>query len=57
MRDMGCGKAGPYFSGGHTALILASKNGHKEVVESLLSAGADVNYQIIVCDIYGCCDE
>ena len=34
-----------------------STNGHKEVVESLLSAGADVNLQNQVCDIYDCCDE
>ena len=35
----------------------ASSNGHKEVVESLLCAGADVNLQNKVCDIYDCCDE
>ena len=32
--------------------MLASQNGHKEVVESLLSAGADVNLHNNVCDIY-----
>ena len=31
--------------------------GHKKVVERLLSAGADVNFQNQVCDIYDCCDE
>ena len=36
---------------------MASCRGRKEVVESLLSAGADVNHQTIVCDIYDCCDE
>ena len=36
---------------------MASEEGHKEVVETLLSAGADVNHQTIVCDIYDCCDE
>ena len=35
----------------------ASQNGHKEVVESLLSLGADVNLPDEVCDIYDCCDE
>ena len=37
--------------------MFASKKGHKEVVEILLSAGADVNHQDEVCDIYDCCDE
>ena len=37
--------------------MLASREDHKEVVESLLSAGADVNLQDKVCDIYDCCDE
>ena len=37
--------------------MKASENGHKEVVESLLSAGADVNLQDKVCDIYDYCDE
>ena len=32
---------------------MASENGHKEMVESLLSLGADVNHQEKVCDIYG----
>ena len=36
---------------------MASAEGHKEVVESLLCAGADVNYQAKVCDIYDFCDE
>ena len=36
---------------------MASRSGHKEVVERLLSAGADVNHQNNVCDIYDCCDE
>ena len=36
-------------SDGETA--LTSKEGHKEVVERLLSAGADVNRQRNVCDI------
>ena len=40
-----------------TALKKASLNGHKEVVESLLSAGADLNLQNQVCDIDDCCDE
>ena len=31
---------------------MASKEGHKEMIESLLSAGADVNRY--VCDIYDC---
>ena len=35
----------------------ASEKGHKEVVKSLLSGGADVNHQNFVCDIYDCCDE
>ena len=35
----------------------ATINGYKEVVESLLSAGADVNVQNKVCDIYDCCGE
>ena len=35
----------------------ASSKGHKEVVESLLCAGADVNLQDEVCDIYDYCDE
>ena len=37
--------------------MKASSNGHKGVVESLLSAGADVNSQDKVCDIYECCYE
>ena len=37
--------------------MLASSNGNKEVVESLLSAGADVNLQNEVCDIYDYDDE
>ena len=37
--------------------MWASWNGHKEVVERLLCAGADVNLQTAVCDIYDCCDE
>ena len=44
----------PVIEGGCTALIWASSKGHKEVVESLLSAGADVNHQTKVCDIYDC---
>ena len=43
-----------------TALMNASENGHKEVVEILLSAKADVNHQTNVyevCDIYDCYDE
>ena len=35
----------------------ASKEGNKEMVEVLLSAGADVNYQTKVCDIDDCYDE
>ena len=31
--------------------MLASEKGHKEVVEKLLSAGADVNIKNEVCDI------
>ena len=37
--------------------MSASANGHKEVVEILLSAGADVNHQLQVCDIDDCYDE
>ena len=37
--------------------MRASWEGHKEVVERLLSAGADVNHQNEVCDIDDCCDE
>ena len=37
--------------------MKASWEGHKEVVERLKSAGADVNLQDKVCDIYDCCDE
>ena len=37
--------------------MRASRENYKEVVESLLSAGADVNLQDKVCDIYDCCDE
>ena len=37
--------------------MLASMNDHKEVVEILLSTGADVNLQDNVCDIYDCYDE
>ena len=37
--------------------MVASYYGHKEVVERLLSAGADVNHQDEVCGIYDCCDE
>ena len=39
--------------------MKASWKGHKEVVESLLSAGTDVNQNLQdqVCDIYDCCDE
>ena len=36
---------------------MASKKGDKEVVERLLSAGADVNHQDEVWKIYDCCDE
>ena len=36
---------------------MASLNGHKEVVESLLSAEANVNHPNKVCDIYDCCEE
>ena len=39
------------------ALIGVSREGYKEVVESLLSAGADVNLHTKVCDIYDCDDE
>ena len=42
---------------GRTALITASLKGHKEVVEMLLSAGADVDRQDYVCDIDDCYDE
>ena len=35
----------------------ASYRDHKEVVERLLSAGADVNHQNKVCDIYDYYDE
>ena len=35
--------------------MKASEEGHKEVFESLLSAGADVNHQNRVCDIDDCC--
>jgi ankyrin repeat protein len=31
------------FDDGHTALIIASRNGNLELVEALLKAGADVN--------------
>ena len=34
--------------------MLACRHGHKEVVEILLSAGADVNFQNEVCDICDC---
>ena len=34
--------------------MFASQNGHKEVVEILLSAGADVHLLENVCDIYYC---
>ena len=37
--------------------MRASLKGHKEVVERLKSAGADVNLQDKVCDIDDCCDE
>ena len=38
--------------------MLASENGNKEVVEILLSAGANVNLQNEeVCDIDDCYDE
>ena len=37
--------------------MKASAEGHKEVVESLLSAGADVNLKNLVCDIYDYYDE
>ena len=37
--------------------MKASEMGHKEVVERLLCAGADVNLQNKVCDIYDCDDE
>ena len=37
--------------------MLASEEGYKEMVESLLSAGADVNLENNVCDIYDCYDE
>ena len=40
------------LEGRDTALIRASQNGHIEVVESLLSAGADVHLHNAVCDIY-----
>ena len=40
-----------------TALINASSNGQKEVVELLLSDGAHLNYQNNVCDIDDCYDE
>ena len=36
---------------------MASSEGHKKVVERLLSAGADVHHQNKVCDIYDYCDE
>ena len=36
---------------------MAFRRGDKEVVERLLSAGADVNHQNRVCDIYDCYDE
>ena len=35
----------------------ASWKGHKEVVQSLLSAGADINLPKKVCDNYDCYDE
>ena len=35
----------------------ASSNGNKELVEILLSAGANVNPQTRVCDINDCYDE
>ena len=34
-----------------TALMIASKKGHKEVVGILLSAGANVNHQNNVCEL------
>ena len=34
--------------------MLASEDGHKEVVEILLSAGADGNLRGFVCNIYDC---
>ena len=37
--------------------MCASRNGYKEIVESLLCAGADVNLQDEVCDIYDYDDE
>ena len=36
---------------------MASHDCHKRVVESLLSAGADIHHQNNVCDIYYCNDE
>ena len=44
---------------GSTALMLASRFGHKEVVELLLSANpkADVNHENNVCDICDYYDE
>ena len=33
------------YNYGYTALMVASKNGHKEIVELLVNAGADVNFK------------
>ena len=41
----------------HTALIYASMEGHKKVVEILLSAGADIHLESEVCDIDNFYDE
>ena len=46
-----------FKQGGYTALIRTSCRGDKEGVERLLFAGADINHQNIVRDIYYCYDE